>query len=400
MLFYLLFFGLLYRYFRRYKSPVLNFILLFYVAASICGLLTHYFVEPDAYSTVLSVPFHLFCLYLFICPFIAYGKHEREREYILMDERRYKTLSWVLIILQIFSVLFFAADDIRLLIDGNFASARNEALYGDIESNKSFFRTVAGVASYYYCFNILLFFYSLAFRKDSKKFLFLLIGSSLSRVFHSLNYVGRDGILFWILSFLFSYFLFSRYLEYDAKKITKRIFLIFGSFAIVIMVLISISRFGESDSGTFNSMISYFGKPLNNFGRLFDRYHEHNGGLKAFFPLLFGERGGSGAASIANAESFYLRYGFYSNTFFTFIGNFYRAWGPFITLIVSLFYGGYMTQRLNRKIITMPTLIVLMFASQIILHNYFYWAYSIRVANLFIFSLPLFIYYCRKRQKY
>lgn len=399
MLLYFLFFYYLYLYYynRKYKSPLLDFILLFYIAASVCGILTHYIAHQDAYSTILSIIFQIACLYLFIRPIIVYGKNGQDRQIILLDDKRFKILSYTLIVLQLFTIAFFAKSDFLMLQRGDLAQIRAEIIHAELGSGASIWRTIAGVASYYYCFNILLFFYSLAFRQDNKFFLFLLIASSISRIFHALTYMGRDGVLFWILSFAFSYYLFLPYLKEKAKRHMFFVFLGFGGFAITILGAISISRFENTGNGTLLSLIDYFGSPLNNFGLLFDRFHEYQG-TKILFPLLWGERGISGAEAIENAENFYLRYGFYSNSFFSFVGNMYKAWGPFITLLISLLYSLILSKYFTKKYVSFSNLIVLMFAGQMLLHNYFYWAYSIRVGNLFVFSLPLFIIFCNKNK--
>ena len=395
MIIYILFFIFLFRYYKRYKSPIVSFVLIFYLLASICGFLTHYFIEPEAYCTFLSVPFHCVCLFLFIYPIIIYGKGERNRCFLLIPEGRFKLIVYVLIGLQTFTILFFAGFVFSLLARGDLMQIRSEMLAGDLDIGASLGRTIAGVASYYYCFNILLFFYSLAFRKDSKWLLILLMLTSTSRIFHALTYMGRDGILFWILSFVSTFFLFKPYLKSDALKLVRRIFLITGGFAITLISLISISRFGNSDIGVFGSLISYFGQPINNFGQLFDKFHEYSG-TKSIFPMLYGGRGTSGSEAISNAESFFARYGFASNIFFSFVGNMYRAWGPILTLIISVSYCVFISNKVQSKKTSMASIVVLMFATQIILHNYFYWAYSIRVGNLYIFTLPIFVMYFKK----
>lgn len=396
MFFYILFFFILYAQYKKYKSPVLNFVLFYYLTASVCGVLTHYFIEPTAYCTILSVPFQCICLFLFIYPIVLYGKNEQRRSFALMDERRFKLLAYTLIGLQLFTIFFFASYDFMLLARGDLSQIRAEILSDDLDIGASVWRTIAGVASYYYCFNILLFFYSLAFRKDPKWFLVLLMLTSTSRIFHALTYMGRDGILFWILSFAFSYFLFKPYIGSNGHKLIRHMALIAGGFAVLLIGAISISRFGESETGTMGSLVSYLGEPLNNFGQLFDKYHDYRG-TRAIFPLLFGERGSSGAEAMANADSFFAKYGFYNNIFFSFVGNLHKAYGPFLTLLISIIYGVSMSNRVNKRVTSMSTLVVLMFASHIILQNYFYWAYSIKVGNLFVFTIPIFVIYCKKR---
>ena len=340
MIVYLLFFIFLFISYRKYKSWLINGSLLYYIAAAFCGLLTHYLIKPEAYSTFLSVIFHLLLFYLFLKPVLTYGKREGNRAFLLLDNKRFQILSYALIGLQLFSILFFAKDDFTMLARGDLSQIRSEILSAG-RGTGSLPRTIAGVASFYYGYNILLFFYSLSFRKDSRSFLFLLIFTSSSRIFHSLTYMGRDGILFWILSFIFSFLIFKPYLPDKSKRMVKWIAIVIGSFAFLLLGAISISRFSESDSGTLLSLVNYFGQPMNNFGMLFDRVHEYEG-TKSIFPLLFGEKGVGGAEAIEAAESFMIKYGIASNAFYSFVGNFYLAWGPFLILLLAIGYSFWM----------------------------------------------------------
>lgn len=395
VVFYFLFFLWQYISNKKYKSSILNSVFLYYVAASLCAIITHYKLAPEYYHTIVSVFFHLLIFYIFLTPIIQYGKLENRRGFLLLDENRFKLLSYSLIGLQLFSIAFFAREDFAMLVRGDFSQIRAELLaQGRI--NGSIFRTVAGVASFYYCYNIILFFYSLSFRKDSKLFLMLLIVSSASRIFHSLTYMGRDGILFWILSFAMSYFIFKKYLGNDIKKFLRKIFIFIGGFAFLLLGAISLSRFSDSDIGVIYSLVDYFGQPINNFGIMFDRFHEYKGTINVL-PLLYGQKGDTGGDVLASVDDFIAKYGFANNSFKSFVGSFYIAWGPFLTLIISYLFNKMMLVRIKcRKYISLPMIFCLMISIQIVIHNYFYWAYYIGVANLFLFTTPIFIIFCSK----
>ena len=296
-----------------------------------------------------------------------------------------------------FQSFFFSGYVYSLLARGDFSQIRSEILTsGEDALGASLGRTIAGTASFFYCYNILLFFYSLAFRKDSRLLLVLLMFSSTSRILHSLTYMGRDGLLFWILSFVFTFFLFKPYLNKDSAKIVKRVFSVFGACAVLLILLISISRFGESEDGMLWSLISYFGQPIDNFAKMFQSNFNQWKGTSALFPLLFGEKPQAASDLLASVDDFEAMFGFKNNVFYSFVGNMYLAWGPIITLIVAVAYSCCMERRLRRRCSSMSTMIILMISAQIVLNNYFYWAYYIRVANLFLFVTPLFVVYCNK----
>ena len=392
---YLVFFLYLFRRYLKFKSPILNFVFLFYMFASGAAIFTHYVMAPNAYHTILSVVFHLLILYLCISPIIKFAKYQARRSFRLLDDNRFKILAYSLILLQLFSITYFAQEDVAMLLRGDFSQIRSEILASE-RGTGSIFRTIAGVGSYYYCYNMILFFYSLAFRKDRKIFLILLMVSSVSRVFHSLTYMGRDGILFWLLSFVVSYFIFKPYIKNEASVFLRKIFISIGGLSIFLFLAISVSRFGDSDNGVFYSLIDYFGQPINNFGVMFHQFHDYSG-TKTVLPLLYGEKGISGGDVLADTDYFMSKYGFANNSFKTFVGSFYMAWGPVFTTIMALIYSVVMVSQINRcRDITIPAVIVLMISIQIVIHNYFYWAYYIGVANLFLFTTPVFLIWCSK----
>lgn len=396
MIAYLLFFLLLFLSYRKYKSPVLNTVLWFYIAASICGWYTHVYITPSAYYTLTSILFHLFILYLFLLPVVVYGRYERKREIVQMDYHRFKRLSVALIILEGFSVLYFLYYDITLFTSGDLAALRNAMIYeGESYTGGGILRTIAGVGAYYYCVSLLFFFYSLAFLKESKIFNILLLLTSSSRIFHAFSYVGRDGILFWAFSFVFSFLVFKPYLNKESKKFIKKATFVMGGFALVLLIAITISRFQTTDSGVVNGLIDYFGQPLNNFGQLFDKVDSYVG-TKNIFPWLLGSTGYSGKEAVTETAEFYSKYGFNSNSFFTFVGSLYYAWGTTITLLVSLIYSYFFCHNIKGYKTNLSKLLSLMFVVQIVWHNYFYFVYGTRVGNLFMFTLPLLCLYCSK----
>lgn len=399
MISYFIFFLLLFLICRKYKSSVLNAVLLFYVAAAICGWYTHIFITPSAYYTFFSIFFHLLTLFLFLLPVIVYGRYEKKREIILMDYSRFKGFSFALIILEAFSVLYFLYYDITLFTSGDLGALRNAMIYeGESYTGGGILRTIAGVGAYYYCVSLLFFFYSLAFLKESKLFNLLLLLTSTSRIFHAFSYIGRDGILFWAFSFIFSYLVFKPYLSYESKKFVKKSSFLMGSMAMLLLVAISVSRFQTTDSGVVNGLIDYFGQPLNNFGQLFDKVDTY-AGTKNIFPWLVGSTGYSGKEAVSETTDFFNQYGFNSNSFFTFIGSLYYAWGAIITFLVSLIFSYFFSNNLKGYKTNISKLLSFMFVVQIVWHNYFYFVYGTRVGNLFMFTLPILCLYCSKSKR-
>lgn len=402
MLVYLLFFIIIYLKSCRYNSSLLKVVLLFYIVASLCAIYTHIFIAPEAYSTFTSIVFHLLVILLFLLPIINYAKREQTRKLILMKYSAFKVLAYFCIVLQLYSIAYFIPYDIKIFFSGDLGALRSALTNGEVDSftGGGILRTIAGVASYYYCISILLFFYSIAFLEEKKSFNILLLVSSLSRVFQSFSYVGRDGIIFWIFSFVFSFYIFKPYISDDVLKKIKSLFVVFGGFALLLLTAISMSRFSGTDKGVINWLIDYLGQPLNNFGQLFDKFHEYTGN-RSLWPWFYGETGARGVDAVTSTMDFFKTYGFNSNIFFTYVGSFYKAYGPIVTLMLSIVFSLIFSFKLSKHKIGMAEIILLMFTGQIVWNCYFYYMFANRVGNLFVISLFFIGMFCKiMRSKY
>ena len=100
-------------------------------------------------------------------------------------------------------------------------------------------------------------------RKNVKAFLLLL--SSFSYIIYIFAYVGRDGIIYWIMSCLYCYFLFRSLITKDDLKKLKLLFVFSGSVLLILFFLISVSRFSESRAGTGWNILNYGGMQIKAF---------------------------------------------------------------------------------------------------------------------------------------
>ncbi len=391
MLLYVFLFFLIVLYYKRYKSIAINFITLFYLFAALASIYVHFRIS-NTYNSIETIGFHVIVLFLFMLPIFTFCKNEKSKVILHINPNGFKIIATIFIGLNLFSVIYFIPIDIKILLSGNLGGLRNAQTFGgESYGGSGFFRTIAGVAAYYYGICLILYFYSITFLHESKRFNNLLLIASTSRVFHALSYIGRDGILFWVLSFIFLFCVFYPYMNKDLSKlILKRCLVIFG-FVVFVFLAISISRFKNSAISPFESIIDYYGQGLNNFGQLYKNFHEYTGN-KTIWPWLYGEKGVSGNEAVVRAVEFELKYGFKSNVFFTYVGNLYRSYGSVLTIIIAMIFSVIFSSILKGRIFSISKLIVLFFVFQIVICNYFYYFFANRVGNLYILSLPFIIY--------
>jgi oligosaccharide repeat unit polymerase len=169
----------------------------------------------------------------------------------------------------------------QLLAIGFFLPFAISALTGDPNENRLFLdekievlgsygliNTLAGAASQLFSVSLVLAFIRLASTKiqgrNVLRALFLAI-SSLSYVIYIFAYVGRDGVIYWLMTAVALYFVFRSHLA----EADKKIIVLFGSIVALVLLIpfgvITVSRFFDADQGAGWSFFEYFGAQIHNF---------------------------------------------------------------------------------------------------------------------------------------
>ena len=107
---------------------------------------------------------------------------------------------------------------------------------------------------------------------------YLMLISSLSFVVYIFAYAGRDGVVYWLMSYVFCFLLFRNFLFKSDLKRIKRVFALVFAAIMIPFLMISKSRFSEMEGGTVLWFINYAGMQLRNF----------NNHYQIEFPLLYG----------------------------------------------------------------------------------------------------------------
>lgn len=195
-----------------------------------------------------------FYLLLFLLPFRLF-RESSIKKMVLPSKKILNIFSFLIIVLSFYSIIFFIGSVKNIFLMASLADARNaKELYFEAGINA----TIASVAAANYVFAIVLFFINEIIGGSKWKSLLLLL-ASLSEPIHVMSFVGRDGVVFWIFTFVFCYAFFRPYLPVYKTKSLLRSFIVIGSILLIPFVLISVSRFGDSDVGTGGSFVSYLG---------------------------------------------------------------------------------------------------------------------------------------------
>lgn len=370
---------------NTWKTPS-GFLLGIFFLASVFAIPTIYlqdFRTPQ--SDAYWIPMFEF-LALLLCFLIPYTKlDETEIKQIRLPSIRFLNLFSIFIIgISLYSIAYFSKSILYIFSLNSLGDARNALYEGESYVENGLANTIASVGASMYVFALLFFFIYNILGIGKKKQILLIIGS-LSEPLHILSYVGRDGVVFWIFSFIFLFLFFSPYLsEIKYKEIKK--YIIVGSILLTIPFLaISVSRFDSSNVGTFGSMFTYLGEGFVN-GPLFMGIEDKPYRSGACFPLYY-QITNTTQTIKSGIGGGMLQYGEWRSwTFSTFVTSLYINVGLLGVLLIAIF--SYVVQkgtlRFEYQDISFSQMFIYILFFQVFSQGVFYFRQYTRGGNLFI----------------
>jgi hypothetical protein len=168
--------------------------------------------------------------------------------------------------------------------------------------------------------------------------LMIILGSFSGIIIGILN-IDRSKILFWILLFGLCAVTFWNKLNKENKRMIFLVFLTLVSIMSVYFIIVTIGRFGQSDSGASNSLICYAGQSYLNFCKFYDSFNNIDGvTLKYLFPSYHHYILGDFDGSVALQKEMSMRTGIFTGLFYSLLGDFIISDGKAGPFIITLFY--------------------------------------------------------------
>lgn len=361
-------------------------LIMIYAVCSLMGIIVvwsgEYRSPLRSYYWTPMLVFDLFIL-LYLLPFRRFN--EMRINMLRLPSRQFLDIfSTIIIILSFYAIIYYASTVRFIFSLGDLGAARDiRYLEGEFVET-GLFNTIASVSSANYVFAIVLYFIYKTF-DNSKTRCRLLFISSFSNAIHVLSFVGRDGIVFWLFTFVFCWAFFSPYLQIDTRKKIRKIFTIGGAVLFIPFFMISISRFAGSTEiatgGTTGSIISYMGQSFVQ-GPLFFGLDSKPIDPGASFPLLqrfFDANPNAGRMILGEWVSW---------KFSTFIVSLYISldlWGLIAFTFIMLTLFAIIFRRLN-SVINLGQYTIYLLYFQIISQGVFYFCHYTRGGNLFILT--------------
>lgn len=368
---------------KKWLSPS-SFLIGIYLLSSFCAIWT---IGVENYTQVLSSDylfpmlfFDLFIL-LFLLPYRLFHE-ERIAAIRLPNQSVLDIFSSFLIILSFYAIFYYVSTVISIFTLSDLGAARN-AIYGEqgetyVDSGVG--QTIASVSASFYSICLVLYFIYKIKGKHKTRCTLLLI-SSLSYPIQIMAWVGRDGVVFWIFSFVFLFLLFKPYMETPEVKSIIKVFSIGAVVLMIPFVAISISRFSTSDMGTNGSIISYMGQGMVNgpyyFG-LDDKVYTNGVGFPLYFELT-GQKMPTGQGNQMVGE-------WATWNFSTFVVSLYRNLHlvGLIIFCIMMYLISIMSFGSKKRVLPFHDLFIYLLFFEIISQGVFYFRQGARGGNLYI----------------
>ena len=337
-------------------------------------------------------------LWLYLYPFIEIN--DSNFEYLRIPSKKIiKCISVILSVCSIYSIVFYLPVAYKMIaVDiADIANVRSMVTTGNhpfIEP--SIKNGLAKLFAFLYNLQLTLFFINLIIDRKIRFFSWVILFSSLSYPVFVLAFMGRDGIDFWIFSFIFSFLLFRKYLHGGILKTLKKITVVIFSFFLFFFLIISVGRFlvaNEDAMQLFESLLSYIGQGPINFA---EYYYIPNmisdGGQSLFLPLVKDVD-----LNYKNQiDSLLYNYDIVPWIFKTFISSIYTSIGSLFLLIfglILLFVYKYSFKEKKKGVLSFPFVLVYTVFFTVYSQGVFYLTYYHNIAHLsvlLIFLLALF----------
>ncbi|WP_421189243.1 O-antigen polymerase [Aeromonas enteropelogenes] len=370
------------------KSLIITLVFLTYAIMAFFSIVlgltsSDYSLHDD--SNTAGLVYYSICLMLLLSPFLFISYDKKIKIISLPSLKALKIVNLIFIFSSLISVVYFSVVVYKLLTSQNLETFRHLLVAeGHPIIENSLLNTFSGVVASFYTITMFLFYINLITRGRRYISAGLFIGSFSYPLF-VFSYFGRDGFLFWVVSFLSLYVMFYNMIEDDLNNRIKKLFIGFSLIFFILFMLISFARFGD-----FNSVLEYINIYLGQqpfiFAEIFSINLTPNYGATSFplFSSLFltdltintylRELGGNISLSWQFGtllKDFYLDFGAIGLVIFIFLSG----------LILSLFF---FEKKRNSNFFKL----FLFFAySQIIIQGVFYYRQYNEVGNLYIILL-------------
>lgn len=330
---------------RRYKAKTSIYILLVWILSAISA---YFFYEATNgvvrdYSRITLIPFIYLFVTLTISIYPIYKYDHTEYWGYSYSSKQHKILVNVALLSFLCSILPFIENILRLPISFGNADVLSD-MYDDRGNYLSFLGSKFQLlCDYLSLISPIILFYLLSLNKKSWKLIGGCLCVVLNECLFSFNTGGRSGLVQNLFYLFIVYSIMEKNIDYKVKKKINYIGLLIISFLIIIVLLVTISRYNSSGSDTgniFTWLALYAGEGPLNFNNDMWYVTKSTNGDNTFVAL----RWLLGITDVNSVQDNWLanqRLGIRGNVFYTYVGFIFADYNLvgtilFLSLIVIL----------------------------------------------------------------
>lgn len=391
----------LYQYRNGFKFGVVSYLISIYLASSVCSLVLNFiFGYQDVYSLELFPVVFLAAMVVLVF-FGFFGFKDRVfNEIVLTNIRLLKFLEYFMIPFSVLAFGFFLLNTYTAL-SGDVEAERNLIASGENTrlSSHGLLNSLCSLVANCFLFNMLFGFLNLTRGYPGHSLFKAVLHISLSTVYvlYILSYAGRDGVVYWVMSFVFFFLLFRDFLPLTSKRALYLGFAILFFPIFLVFIKISIARFGENGTGeVILSFFDYAGQQIFYFNDHFMVSPPPMHGAINFGPAfsLGTKLFDHDYEQFVRAEwfTFFLDRDVIPWVFTTFVGSFlhdFGRFGAFISCLILYGLAKYSVHSVKGGYMLLSDLIIFILIFQIVSWGVFYY----RQYSAFIYILLILCFF-------
>ena len=311
--------------------------------------------EYNCLKRPLGIAPFFYCLLLWMCikPFGLRLRYNRIKEVVIGNDRIIDLATYFFFGIFII-VLYVSFTNISQVISNNaFAQVRQEAYHDDIES---FYNHLQGIPRYICAlstfffgssfFMLVVFFVNVLFRKTKWYINVMALLGSTPQLITGITQADRSQVVYWGVMFVVLFTFFYKAIRSGKSKTFLLYVIPIFALAFAYLIAVSISRWGDTDSGAEGGTIRYLGMNYFNFCNFFNYFWDTPHSLCELFPLTYKF---FGVDYWTWGELVEKKTGVFVLTFSTFLGYICSISGPIVMIIYSIFFNRVSSVFLKRK---------------------------------------------------
>jgi len=394
---------------NKKQIDIASYIALIFAVSGFFSILIDVFklrYEQTNNYSITPIAAFIYCTFITMCiwPLYINSNAKITRIKPLKNAAPLKWLAWISSVLVAINLYMSLGDFSHIMED--MARARIAHYMGDdIESWQMSLPSIVRLPFtllnvFFNCpwMSMFLAFYCVSIQKLPFRYGLMYLLVSMNPLIGSILIAGRAGFIFWFLSLVACHIFFKQFFNASDRRKIYGIVIAIGGIFIAYLALMTIARFGESDSGTEGGLITYIGQSYIHFCYFFDEYTCPRPTLQSIFPFTYYLFGSDMVGGVAMQQYYEQQTGKELGVFYTFMGTILTTSSFFVVLLYCVLYTTFssVTNKAAKGIVSIKTCYVYLAFASVLFLGLFSYYYCSPWSSISLYLFYFFIKYICK----